>query len=421
MHLPDELLESIFSYIHEKSAEPSPESQQTFAALALTSKRFLPLARSYLYYRPVPKASTATWDQALALYSALSSHLGQLVVSLEGIVEYTAKIGTFEEPGPLSFQLRGFTKTFSFYHAIVDQCPRLVIIELSFKSRQNGRKLFKAVAKSKSTLETVVFEDASTKSHDLIAPELIVWALEQDALQRVENVIVGNVEFGLQSYRPPSTGLDVKSFISTYTFLDNLTEFLPRDPTSLRDVSIESEVLDQDDVEWILRYIPNALKKLRLHSSAYDGAHPSSFDKYLGTFYASIPPSDFVRFTSLTHLSLRYFEGPSLDLLDVLSSSCGSTLLLLDLSHCKWIPSRIATSAVPIVKTSLISCIVDPDDLLDRLREFQKLLRVHLGFLPTLERETYANLNVLTEEKGIELEWDLCTRYGVCPDCGGTH
>ncbi|GAA5907423.1 uncharacterized protein JCM6883_001203 [Sporobolomyces salmoneus] len=419
MHLPDELLESIFSYIHEKSTEPTPESQQTFAALALTSKRFLPLARSYLYYRPIPRASAATWAQALALYSSLSTPLGQLVLSLEGIIDYVAEIGTLAEPGRLAFQLRGFTKAFSFYHAIIDSCPQLVKVELIFNSQQHGSKLMKALAKSQSTLKTVRFANPSNTTTYRITAALIRWSIGKSQLNRVENLIVDNIHVDLETSAQPSTNLALKSCTIIDVSSSTIKGLLPQDPTSLESVSFGTWALKLSDVTWLLKYLPNSLKKFNLGLYDYRTYLPS-FDDYLRT-NPLITPADFAHFTSLTHLSLQSLDGPSLDLLDVLASSSGSTLAVLDLRGSKWIPSRSASNVVPVMKKSFISFIVDPEDLLEHLRQFQKLQRVHLGFLPTLQRQTYANLAELKEEKGIEIDWECSARYSICVDCGSRH
>ncbi|GAA5905937.1 uncharacterized protein JCM6883_002498 [Sporobolomyces salmoneus] len=424
MHLPDELLESIFSLIHEKSAEPSPESQQTFAALALTSKRFLPLSRSYLYYRPIPRASAATWAQALALYSSLSTPLGQLVVSLEGIVEYVFRIGTFEEPGPLSFQLRGFTKTFSFYHAIIESCPQLVKVELIFATQQHGSKLLKVLAKSKSTLKTVRFADSrnANTSYYLTAP-LIRWALEQSQLGEIENLIVDNPLADLETSAQPSTNSALKSYTILRAGKDTLKGFLPRDSTSLESVlfGLSDRTLENLEVSWILKYLPTSLAKMDFRLRLNRTTHVPSIDEYLHAI-VSVFPNDFSHFTSLTHLSLHSFDGPSLDLLDILSSSSGSTLVVLDFSGCKWVPaqSTSTSNAVPTFNRSTISSVVDPDELLVCLRKFGKLQRVHLGYLPTLTRQTYANLEELKED-GVELQWKPCARYSMCQWCGQRH
>ncbi|GAA5824857.1 hypothetical protein JCM5353_006926 [Sporobolomyces roseus] len=54
MYLPEEILELIFSQVYDKAASPTPASQSTFASLCLVSKQYLPIARSHLYYRPIP-------------------------------------------------------------------------------------------------------------------------------------------------------------------------------------------------------------------------------------------------------------------------------------------------------------------------------------------------------------------------------
>ncbi|GAA5839594.1 hypothetical protein JCM3766R1_000911 [Sporobolomyces carnicolor] len=198
-NLPDELIETIFSFVREKAAAPGPATQQTLVSLALTSKRFVSIARSFLYFRPILPFGyrRVTWSKAVALYSALSSPLGHLVTSLEGIVDFA------------------------------------------------------------------------------------------------------------------------------------------------------------------------------------------------------------------TSLSAQGYQGPSLDLLETLASSSPS-LARLDFQHSNWTPCR-SSQGSPFASNDSIHGLVDPDDLLERLLEFNELIWVHLGYLPTKVEETYAILRQeLQQKRGIRVDWDCC-------------
>ena len=173
IYFPDEILELIFSQVHDKTARPTRQSvsplspstqviltqsmrtvepQGTFASLCLASKQFLPIARSDLYYRPIPSME-ASWTHTIALHASLITHLARLVRSLHGIVEFVGGIEHDTGPNfPLSFELRGYTKWFSLYHALVSACPRLVAVDLSCDTMQALNAILEALEHSVPTL-----------------------------------------------------------------------------------------------------------------------------------------------------------------------------------------------------------------------------------------------------------------------------
>ncbi|GAA5958978.1 hypothetical protein JCM3765_000791 [Sporobolomyces pararoseus] len=421
-YLPNELLESIFDFVHDKTAESTRLSQNTFASLALTSKQFLPLARSHLYYRPIFSSYYAvTWDKAIRLATSLSSSsLGHLVVSFEGVVDFVSRIGNLAEPvTSLPFQLRGYTKTFSLYYKLLASCPNLGSVEMIFNSKQHFSKLLQALKPSLSTLKTVSFKNSIYSAQYRTSVDLVQAALRRAEMENVENLAVENIT-GTDSSEP-STSLTLKSF--HYKNPDGLLldskSFFPMNTTSLTSFKIELLSIGQQSLNWIFNYLPSTIKQISIF--AIDGSYqsPPALDEYQPTIVYSIPLSTLSRFASLQQLVVKGFDGPSLAHLEALATS-SPNLTLLDFSYSCWIRSPTSTVS-PVFNGSSISFLADPDDLILRLTKLEKLRFANLGWLPTLKRETYKNLEDELKVKGVKVEWGVCARFAICYQCGERH
>ncbi|GAA5954580.1 hypothetical protein JCM3765_003820 [Sporobolomyces pararoseus] len=387
-------------------------SQKTFASLARTSKLFLPLARSRLYYRPILRSSASvSWDKALSLASSLGTPLGQLVVSLEGIVHFIAKMGQLEEPSTsLPFQLRGYTTTFSLYYKILSSCPQLVFVEIICNSRRHLSKLLNALENSLSTLKTVKFANSRYSDKCLIDTDLVCQALRRLSAWNVDEIILDDVDSCEQLSGDPSGPLSLQSLsvASRYNRSDVYKPLFPRDSSSLSSISIRIDCYSDSAFDWILDYLPSSLRQL-----SFDAADPldilfsRQLQSYLERRRPSLHPSKFTRFTSLTRVSLRGFDGPSLALLDTLSLASPS-ICLLHFENSDWVNLSSPSTSFPIVDDSIPS-LLNPAALLDCLLKFEKLKSVHLGVLPTRTRETFRELEEEIEKKrSIKVEWQLC-------------
>ncbi|GAA6016829.1 hypothetical protein JCM11491_001820 [Sporobolomyces phaffii] len=395
-------------------------SQTTFASLCRASKRFLPLARSFLYYRPISPTSTVTWKRALALLASLSSATGHLVVSLDGIVDYVAEIGTLEEPRfPLSFQLQGETEAFSLYHAILEACPRLETVDFICTTKQHLSKLLRALDRSSSTLNTVKFANSPFARDYRINTVYARMALKRKQMRGIKHVCLDGVLSSSRRSDDPLTDLTLESFsLRLYSITNHQRlQFFPRDPSNLKTFSIELASFSFIGLSWILDYLPDTLSELSL--SHYDllGRSVPDLGNYTGTAHPH--HSIFAKLTSLTNLSMHDVHDLSLDLLDVLVSS-SPLLSTLDFAGSRWVPPQTSASN-PTRVGDTITGVFDPDDGLARLTKFQHLRRAHLGYLPTTNRQTYARLVATMNERKVNVDWDLYTNYPFCSGCGSHH
>ncbi|GAA5839650.1 hypothetical protein JCM3766R1_000929 [Sporobolomyces carnicolor] len=408
--LPDELVEIIFSFVRQKTAPPDQESHQTFASLALTSRRFVMLARSYLYFRPILQPFRhVTWEKAIALCSALSSRLGRLVNSLEGIVDFVSEVGTLVEPRtPLSFQLaregrEGYTEAFSLYYALLKACPKLVYAELIFNSSDHLAKLTEALDSSMSSLETLKFTNSRFSYGYRIDTDLLLVALDRIKFRKTPNLEVGDV-YGSHRGGPPSIVIPVASisfFHGSYH-----TRLLPQDPSALKSCSVHGSYLTAEKLQWLFDYLPASITVVSVSESG-DIADVELAEYMDDVYDAFVPAETFSRFACLSHLTLQGSDGPSLDPLKNLTSSAAS-LVRLDLTKSTWIPSPSARVS-PSRSGSSITGLVDPHDLLDHLLKFEKLRSIELGILPTTSNDSYAIVKEELEQKrGIKVDWQLC-------------
>ncbi|GAA5839597.1 hypothetical protein JCM3766R1_000912 [Sporobolomyces carnicolor] len=405
--LPDELVEIIFSFVRKKTAPPDQESHQTFASLALTSRRFVMLARSYLYFRPILQPFRhVTWEKAIALCSALSSRLGRLVNSLEGIVDFVSEVGTLVEPRtPLSFQLaregrEGYTEAFSLYYALLKACPTVVFTELIFNSIGHLAKVVEALESSSAPLKTVRFTNSAFSSYYFLTEALVLRALRRKRFRTIENVEIGPIRKSSR-FNEPKVGLPLKSlsFFGGVYF----RTLLPKDPSALSSIAIEQGDLTSAEIVWLIDHLPPTITSFHLSRMG----HPSAvLALYQSAWRSALPIDAFSRLTSLSHLALQGYTI-SLELLKCLASSSPS-VSSLDFMESIWIPSP-SSRDVPRRSSDSLSGIVEPDDLLDQLLEFKQLTRVHLGTLPTTTRQTYSVIEEeLGEKRGIEVDWTVC-------------
>ncbi|GAA5954602.1 hypothetical protein JCM3765_003827 [Sporobolomyces pararoseus] len=405
LHVPNELLEQIFDLIHDKSAEPTPESQQTFASLARTSKLFLPLARSYLYYRPISPLDPVAWSKTLCLISSLASPLGQLVVSLEGITEFVTMIGTLDESlVALPFSLTRHTKTFSIYCKILSSFANLAFLELFSNSTLHLPEIFDALKHSAHTLKTIKFTGLTLPPCASNTLKTVLSALKSKELRKAENLVFDGIATASNWNNAPSVPLPLKtiSIRNPFGSLHSVKQYFPLDPSKLTSFSFETSRIDVEDLDWIFDCLPSTLKKVSL--AVQDWSSTMRLVSYFERIPThALPSLDFSRFPVLTHLSLRGFSGPSLSLINNLASH-SPNLSSIDFSGCTCIYSSIST----LTKDSILN-LVDPRELLSRLLELKQLLRAHLGFLPTRQRETYKAVEEeIKAQRRVQVEWDLC-------------
>ncbi|GAA6017559.1 hypothetical protein JCM11491_005282 [Sporobolomyces phaffii] len=411
--LPNELMSEIFTILHDKKSRPTPLSQQTFATLCRVSKRVLPLARSFLYYRPLPPA-TVTWDNALVLAESLTDHTGSHVVTLRGIVDFVSKIGQLADPRfPTRFKDANFTEAFSLYCAILKACPRVKTVELLFNTSHHLTKLLQALkVASSSTLASVRFVASA------IDDRLVENALKRSGLQQIKRLDLEDVFIiGPRRIRSPSTSICLESLSlkGRAHGLNCQLHFFPTNPAALRSLHLELSTITPKEVQWILGYIPTLLERLSLVLWPAIRTLPiPPLSEYLSSSSKDrfpLAPEGIRRLAALKSLHLEGFAGPSLALLAALAAS-SPKLSYLDFTRSVWIPSPPATkSSTRLDPTATaIRGIFDEPAAIAALSAFDHLVDIKLGILPTTNPSAYQELEAEMTRQRVAVEWQPCRR-----------
>ncbi|GAA5990035.1 hypothetical protein JCM5350_003419 [Sporobolomyces pararoseus] len=403
------------------------ESQKTFCSLALTSKRFLPLAREYLYHQPLSEARVG-WEEAKALYWTLkhTSH-GQLVSSLEAISLWVGKLdASASSESNLPFQLTGFGKAFSWYFAIVEACTRLRTIAFFANTPRNISRLFKALESSSVTLRSVTFGNPRNVPSSLrMTSRQIYDALHYPLVRNLERIFIGN-------FKAPNSILDLVSPASipglkevilggNLSQLKHFKPLLPSNPSSLTDFSLFTWTRTTEDLLWILNYIPSTLRTLRIRPIKRTPTFlPSATSYLLPKALPQIPANSFPSLSSLRTLALNGFQGPSLRFLQALSTSSPS-LVVINFAESYWVPNEsidLGTSHY-----DFRDVVFPQDKIFDTLSILTQLRSIEFGYLPTRHRSTYRPFKEKLNRAGIDsVKWTQCRPHRpICSQCGERH
>jgi hypothetical protein len=131
------------------------------------------------------------------------------------------------------------------------------------------------------------------------------------------------------------------------------------------------------------------------------------------------PLAVFAKFHQLTKLTLQNFNGPSLTLLDQLSTT-SPLLTEISFKNSIWIDSR--PDAVFVQSQSYLDTIVPIDKLVFALKQFKHLKAIKLGYLPTTDQNKYEPVRKSMREQKVEVLGQTFRRYGkICHVCQRLH
>ena len=398
------------------------ESQATFSSLCLTSKHFLPLAREYLYYRPI-RIRNAYREPAIALlctFAAPSSIQAQLVRSLEGLVDYIQqlKLDGFGQLHSVAPYIEGIVSSFVFLIKMIEGTVNLHSVDLTFSTAREFTLIQQALEGCSSTLKVVHFKSVEG------------YRLSNYFTEVLHSPIFGQIEilewtgFDLHLRRPssvssPSIRLPLKTLriCEDSGLLGNVKQFFLVHSSSLTGFSVQLNHFDDSDIAYILTSLPATLSQLSItcSSNVKDPNFRPSMKKYVrDQILSQTRFSDISRFTSLQYLNLNGFQALFPQILQTLATS-SPTLIGFNFSNSYW--SRPSNSSrAPKAKS-----IFPVSDITETLARFESLRFVHFGFLPTRYTGTYDELLIELESRGIEVKWVACRPHvQVCP-CGSRH
>lgn len=433
--LPAEILDIIFDQIQSKSSLPTREfilrssiydsadvkysliasSQRILASLALTSKQFLPHARIYLYSRPLVEPSSFTWAKAISLADTILTNngLARLVKSLEGIAPGMFQLAKLDAPSkPLPYQIRGCTRDFSWYLAVLGACTNLFEVDIYFKAQHQLTKIDRALQPAISTFTTANFIGfpGYQLSHDRLTSSCVKDALQRDSFENVQFVKMDYIEF-LRSTRinHPIQTLTITSCRSW-----DLHGFELLDLSHFH--TLELDYL-YNGYQELLKSVAPALRHLVFHN--WGSACKPSFECYGRDLPWMSPPVELSLLVNLKSISFTNMGSTWTAFLEILSSS--SPLLdTINLHGSRWFPSEHWRFMHLSLEDRFGPTCPEPK-LKNVLTSFKHLKEVDLGVLPTTDQQAYESVRTELEERGVSVTWECCREGLWCATCKKYH
>jgi len=395
-------------------------SQRSLASLALTSKQFLSPARIYLYSRPLIDASSFTWHKATKLADTLTlSNLSGLVASLEGIVLCMFKLSKLSAPSrSLPYHVRGCTKVFSWYLAILSACPSLVEIDIYWQELATLDRIEKAFDPSTSTLRTVNFVDTDGF---LPREQRLNTAHVNDTLSRspfgeVEVIKLINIDY-IANTRI-SHPVQVLHLENTRGWRQSLLDFGLDDLSRFHTLQIDSETKSFDGLPDLVYPLGVQLRHF-ISKPCTPSEDCTPTIKTYGDLYKLTV--FFSNARNLTSVTVTHSKADFMSILDVLASS-SPLLASLNFHGSHWLQKgdrwfkRLGLSFEARFGPACIAA-----DLEDLLKRMHRLEFADLGVLPTTDPEAYELVVVGLRERGIKVMWRCCRKDDTCMDCGAVH
>ncbi|GAA5824859.1 hypothetical protein JCM5353_006927 [Sporobolomyces roseus] len=302
-----------------------------------------------------------------------------------------------------AYMVDGCTNTFTLYLSFLSSCPRLVAVDLSFSSTKELNAVFHAIELSLDTLKSVnLVQRTGWRVDNRFAEE----ALRHRQLKHIEGLVIDNVEIDYRSRLYGSLAIPLRSLrIRIKTDMEsyhvNVWRLLPEDRATLRQLSLDIYGIELDTFVDLLSSLPTQLEILDIQCQ-HDGRQPLA-SCYSRIFVSSpIPIEGFNSLTSLSHLTLKSFQGPSLSLLDTLCAS-SPNLVCIDFTRSVWVANPAPSN--PSMSISDPNRIFPELGILTNLRQLYHLRYLHLGYLPTIDSSAYPILTQEMKERNVRLEW----------------
>ncbi|GAA5850531.1 hypothetical protein JCM5353_009026 [Sporobolomyces roseus] len=395
--LPEDVLEIIFDFVHDKNYAPTPESQSTFASLALVSKTFLHLARTRLYYRPVN--DSATRSTALLRTLQISSQLGEAVRVLAS--------------DPFEWEL--------FLDRFLRLTPNLSTLILLFFLPPDVSKVAQALGGPLTIkeLKIALHWPSGPGQHSLVAK--IISLPQLSSIEKLE-LTLGDSPSSMRliGMVGPLHQAKTEPFIFP-PFLQSLILRVPSNalddllPTlanqgSLRNFELIGATLSSSQLLRLLNSLPQELASFSIGTGLRDKRiNNSSYRE--DSDLPALPLNSFRSLPCLTSLTLAQSQGPSLEFLHVLASSC-SHLVKINFIGSLWISVR--PIALSVSDKDHFDTVFPQAAITLALLSFKNLRYVHSGYLrhPD-EPDSYRMLKDSLESRRIFVEWNLVDRTSL--------
>jgi len=398
---------------------PEVVDRKTLLSFCLVSKQALLSAQALLYRQPFidpnKRDETALKAMAQNIVEALefnNNYLGRFVRKTSGISNWLSALERFRRSS------EGRDETKIWYHRILRACPQLQQVDISFTSSDDLEELLEILVLLRPTVPGSLTSTEPSSIRDITFSRrakgcnIVNWMDYAYLLEILERTSIRS--------------LDDVTFDATYWNYSGARDTEAQLPFSVKNLQITS----------LMGSLSNYIPLLPLNSSALDsfvffgkmscrasvfGKLPSFLPPTLTTLYLCFmnstdpialseygTPSDcpsisieiFHSFPNLTYLYLCHTAGPSIELLELLVTSSPSlSRILFDGSV--WVSN---TTPPP----TDIEDLFPEFRVLAILQQFQHLVEIHLGVLPTRSKVKYEGLKNSLKANGIEVAYEVC-------------
>lgn len=377
-------------------------------------------ARKALYRQPFNYQRRPTWTQANLLLDALQAnkaHLGRFVRDTFNIVAWIQGIDKHN----FRFGGRGRTNTsgYHWYLDILQVCPLLQEVDLTFGSEEDLRRLFATLALGPARLP----EPPDSVYGHLTLPRIRSITFEGSHLASAiprTNSLSGFLET-LEQVSLPS--LDTVRLRVNFT-LSGLASEVPQLPfDNIKHYEVSTFSTKSSSSLPPFPSVPSTVEHFLFHGSTFtDGAHllvlPNLIPSTLRNLTISFERDDYwtLHRSICTNLSAprvpcEVFESfPHLVSFDLWNSHGPSLALLRTLCHGSPNLTRIGFNGSQWFNNSNLTSTVAKDifpeaQIVDTCRKFSSLKTLHLGILPTFDSAQYIGLKAALQADGIDAEY----------------
>ncbi|GAA5852275.1 hypothetical protein JCM8547_006721 [Rhodosporidiobolus lusitaniae] len=378
--LPEDVLEEIFGQLEaslvckdKHASRQGLPSTHVRLPRSRAGRAPFPLCRSARYGFPLD------WDKVGKLLTTLKSNksaLGRLVPNFHSVAHRIFGLDKLAAPSNFYFQVRGQSKAYSWSLAMLQACPNLRSVGVTFRNTTQLNKVVASLSPSFPTLETVKVVSAysnhvtSEKVH-AFASKLDLGGLETFEIAcstsgEVSNSNSTRLPFRLRSLRT-----------SRQVTLQAATTFLPIDHSSLRYLNLYCVPWSPDELLDLVKLVGPTLISLALTPPL------NRYETYGREHTSPIVP---IEALSLSSPKLASFNRESVWLADSAVDSTGPG----------W-QERIFPQA----------------ELATIFESFPNLKFLHGGIVPVNPAHPIATLEMSMRQKGVSLDWQECDMW--CP------
>ncbi|GAA5827004.1 hypothetical protein JCM5353_008881 [Sporobolomyces roseus] len=392
---------------------------QSLIKFSLISKQTLLSARALLYRQPFfevdSKDRSVLQAKAKSIVEVLEfndNYLGKFVRKTSGISKW---LSAYAKP------LRSADmqdEAGIWYRRILRACPQLQQVDISFSSPEDLTEILEILALLQPAVPDLkpLSKDSSirdvTFSRRAGGFDMVNWlnysyllkTLKRTSIRSLDNIVFDTTYWiylgpGNQEAQLP---FSVKSFQIT-SLVGSLSVYLPLLPANPAPLKSFAYIGKLSCGASVFGKLPSLLPPTltTLYLCFLDSTDPIALSEY-GTpsDCPSIPIEIFHSFPHLVFLYLCHTAGPSIELLELLVTSSPA------LSRVFFNGSEWVSTVNPSPEN--VEHLFPEFRVLTILRQFQHLVEINLGVLPTRRKVKYEDLKNSLQTHGIEVDYDVC-------------